>query len=347
MAIDKGTFKGIIIKNSITDYSLLNYLESIAKEVYEHKLGGKHNTIIYKIEVPKDKVDELSIKLSKSLYSYGYYIHFVSEKEMIVIFPNKIFKFSEKDNDIIDECILYGESINIDSKLMKFREMFYRDHPNDKNVLIFGGSGDLGKEFSDVFLQNDYNVYSTYKTSKMDYSNIEQYYYDALADNKDFFEKIKNIAIDVLVFCVGARSSKKEVVDTDYDEFMNLLTINALSFLKIYKELAINLRRNNSKVLVVSSSASLENKVTNGAYSSSKAYLDSIVETLKKEEEKYGVEFKLIHPSLFKSKLAEEIVRMKGYDNLDYYVENVLDGDIKSTKDIVNENIKYLGLKKK
>lgn len=126
------------------------------------------------------------------------------------------------------------------------------------------------------------------------------------------------------MFCIGVRSSKKIVINTDYDEFNRLININAISFLRIYKKLYQNLRKNNANVLVVSSSASLDNKKTNGAYSTSKACLDSISETLKKEKTEYGVTINVIHPSLFDSKLAHEIVEIKGYDDFDKYVAEVI-----------------------
>ena len=220
--------------------------------------------------------------------------------------------------------------------------MFYRDHPNEKNAIVFGGSGDLGMAFSELLLEEGYNVYSTFCNNEIKKCNLIQLFFDAQVCNKEFYNNINRVDWDCMVFCIGVRSTKQSIVDTDYDEYKKLLKINAISFLEIYKKLVINFRQNHTKILVVSSSASLENKITNSAYSASKAYLDSIVKTLSKEERKYGVDIRLINPCLFDSKLAREIVQLKGFNDFNYYVDKYLDGKIKTVQDIVNENRSFL-----
>lgn len=334
-------YYGIVIKESIVDNDLLEKIKSLSINTYPHKLNGVLDTIIYKLKLNETLVNEISTEISKNLLPNKYYVHFVSGNEMIVIYPNKIYKFNSDEVDTIDKCKKYGEGIGIDKNMMKFNEMFKKDHPNEKNAIVFGGSGDLGLAFCKLFENEGYKVYSSYRNNKIIESKYEQFKFDAMASNDKLYDNLNKKNIDCLVFCVGTRSSKKYVVDTDIEEYEKLLKINALSFLEIYKNLAENLRKNKAKILVVSSSASLENKKTNGAYSSSKACLDSIVETLKKEEQKFGINIKLIHPTLFDSKLAREIVEIKGYNNFNKYVDEQLNGNIKNPQDIANENIAF------
>ena len=340
--MDTKKYSGIVIKESIVNDSLLEEIESLAIDIYPHKLNGVLDTTIYKLELDESLINEMSLKISENLLPKEYYVHFISGNEMIVIYPNRIYKFDSEETDVIAECKKYGKSIGIDANMMKFDEMFRRDHPNDKNAIVFGGSGDLGLSFCEILKEEGYKVYFTYGNNKNNESEYEQFRFEAAKNNNELYAILNRINIDCLVFCIGARSSKKNVVDTDIKEYERLLSINALSFLEIYKNLAKNLRHNQAKILVVSSSASLENKKTNGAYSSSKACLDSIVETLKKEEAEFGVDIELIHPSLFDSKLAREIVKMKGYTDFDKYVDDQLDGSIKTSRDIANENRLFL-----
>lgn len=335
-------YRGIIIAESIKDEKILKDIEKKSVEKYAHKLNNEIDTTIYKVEIDAEEIDSFSRKISKSILPKGFYVHFLYDNKMIVVYPNKVFKLEKENSKEIEDCISYGMSLGIDKKMLKFKEMYEKDHPNDKNAVVFGGSGSLGNEYVEMLYDNGYSVYSTYNKTKPNNIKAKQLKYDALEENEDFFDIISKVDIKILVFCIGTKSSKKYVVDTDYEEFNKLININANSFLRIYKRLSETLRKNNAKVLVVSSSASLENKKTNGAYSASKAYLDSIVETLKKEEVEYGVIINIIHPSLFDSRLAHEIVKMKGYDNFDKYVEEVLSGNIKTAKEIAEDSKKYI-----
>lgn len=85
---------------------------------------------------------------------------------MIVIYPNKIFSINRNNLSEIENCILYGENLGINRKMLKFDEMFEKDYPNDKNAIVFGGSGDLGNEFVELLYNNGYSVYSTFNNSK-------------------------------------------------------------------------------------------------------------------------------------------------------------------------------------
>lgn len=335
-------YKGIIIEESIKDDELLKDLQEMTIEKYGHKLNNEIDTTIYKVEIDDERIDEISNRISKSILPSGFYVHFLYNDKMIVVYPNKIFKIEKGNKKEIEECIDYGISIEIEKKMLKFDEMFEKDHPNDKNAIIFGGSGSLGNEYIELLYDNGYSVYSTYNKTKPENIKAKHMHFDALESNDEFFENISKFDIKILIFCIGSRSSKEYVVDTDYEEFERLININAKTFLRIYKELSETLRKNKAKVLVVSSSASLENKKTNGAYSASKAYLDSISETLKKEEIEYGVIINVIHPTLFDSRLAREIVKMKGYEDFNKYVEEVLDGKIKNAKEIAEESKKYI-----
>lgn len=335
-------YKGIIIAESISDENVLTEIEHKSIEKYAHKLNNEIDTIIYKVEVSDSEIESFSEKISKSLLPRGFYVHFLCNDKMIVVYPNKVFRLEKDNNKEIEECIKYGMSLGIDKRMLKFKEMYERDHPNDKNAIVFGGSGSLGNEYINILYDNGYSVYSTYNNTKTNNIKAKQLKYDVLCENDEFFDTVSNLDFKILIFCIGIRSSKKYIVDTDYKEFDKLIAVNAKSFLKIYKKLAETLRKNNAKVLVVSSSASLENKKTNGAYSASKAYLDSIAETLKKEEVEYGVVINVIHPTLFDSRLAHEIVKMKGYDSFDKYVSEVLDGNIKTAREVAEESKKYI-----
>ena len=120
-------YYGIVIKESIVDNDLSEKIKSLSINTYPHKLNGVLDTTIYKLKLNETLVDKISAEISKNLLPNKYYVHFVSGSDMIVVYPNKIYKFNSDEGDIINECKEYGEYIGIDKSMMKFNEMFKKE----------------------------------------------------------------------------------------------------------------------------------------------------------------------------------------------------------------------------
>lgn len=201
--------------------------------------------------------------------------------------------------------------------------------------------------YGDATCRKKYHIISTYfkNYNKLLSTDILQIKYDAQSIDDQWIEISNKYPIERLVFLVGVRSSKQTIVNTSLDEWKNLIEINALSFLKLYKLLSSNLRENHARIVVVSSSAATDNKAKSGPYSASKLLLESIVQTLSKEESEYGVGFNIVSPSLIDSRLARDLVIAKGYSSYEKYIDTILNGKILSTEsvskkivDIINMN---------
>lgn len=220
---------------------------------------------------------------------------------------------------------------------------------NKNYCLVVGGSGDVGKCLVDIIhAQNKHQIISTYfKNYNYDApKDILQVQFDSQNVDTQWTEIAAKYPITCLVFLVGVRSSKKTVVDTSIEEWEKLIEINALSFLKLYKILSNNLRENHARIIVVSSSAVVDNKAKSGPYSASKLLLESVVKTLSKEETKYGVGFNIIAPSLIDSRLARELVAIKGYD-YEYYVDVFLRGNILTTNHVAQKIVDIINMDSK
>lgn len=213
----------------------------------------------------------------------------------------------------------------------------------DKNFLIFGGSGDIGVNLTSNLLKFDHtNIWSSYKKN---HSNIKgkSFYFDALSGiSPILLEELRNLHIDGLVYLVGEKSSKQLIRNTSIEEWKTLIDINALSFLRVYNQLYETLKKSNTKIVVMSSSAAFENKRLNGAYSGSKALLESICMTIAKEERENGIRIYVIAPSLIDSKLARETVKLKGYNDFEQYIHSCLDGNILKINDVVKVILQLL-----
>lgn len=213
----------------------------------------------------------------------------------------------------------------------------------DRNVLIFGGSGDIGANLISALLEFEHtNVWSSYKKN---HSNIKgrSFYFDAaIGISSLLLKELEKIHIDGLVYLIGEKSSKHLIRDTSLEEWKTLIDINALGFLRIYNQLYTTLKESGTRIVVLSSSAAFENKRLNGAYSGSKALLESICMTIAKEERENGIQINVIAPSLIDSKLARETVKLKGYTDFDQYVYTCLNGNILKTNDVVEVIIQLL-----
>lgn len=213
----------------------------------------------------------------------------------------------------------------------------------DKNFLIFGGSGDIGISLTSSLLELDHtHVWSSYKKNDSIIKG-HSFYFDASEGiSSTLLTELKNTHIDGLVYLIGEKSSKQLIRDTSFEEWKMLIDINALSFLKIYNQLYTTLKESSTKIVVMSSSAAYENKRLNGAYSGSKALLESICMTIANEEKENGIQINVIAPSLVDSKLARETVKLKGYNNFDQYVNTYLNGNILQIKDVVKTILELL-----
>lgn len=204
-------------------------------------------------------------------------------------------------------------------------------------VLVFGGSGDIGKEICKVFLQEGYKVFASYNTSKPNIidKNIIWFHYDTQSMN-NFYEVFSGDKYNVIgiFYCIGIASKKNSIIDTQIDEFIMLNEINALSFIKIMQALYSIIDISKPKIVVLNSDTIFKNNKNSAPYSASKSYLHSIVSTLNNELIDKGVVVKEIFLPPVKSHMMAEIARKKGYANFDIYIENELKGGILNVSEI-------------
>jgi len=204
-----------------------------------------------------------------------------------------------------------------------------------KNILIIGGSGDLGQAILRNLQSRSFlNVFSTYSHNPRKNNGCTELKYSYPGINEAFFASLKDVSINRLIHCIGIRSSKKSIRDTDEEEWIRLFGVNVLSFVDVYKHLLPNLRAGNAKIIAVSSSASVDCKANSGAYSVSKAALNALIKTIAEEEKEYGITAQVIMPPLFNSKLACELAVLKGYKSLDEYNIKALNGSLIEADDV-------------
>ena len=108
-------FTGLLLKESLKDKDVLDLIQITKTETWNvdnaTDFQPKIWTAIY-FEGDESKIDFIASKLSQSLKE-RWYINISTENDAYVIFPNKIFKYTEGDKQKEREAIEYGKSLDI------------------------------------------------------------------------------------------------------------------------------------------------------------------------------------------------------------------------------------------
>lgn len=113
-------YVGTIIEESLKDESILKNVvilsTKVEKVVAEHRTPWLKQWTLHKVEVPEDKVEEVSKIISQSfdtVHKQSWYVDYKNEKSHYIIFPNKIFKIDRTSAEQYAEAKKYGISLGI------------------------------------------------------------------------------------------------------------------------------------------------------------------------------------------------------------------------------------------
>ena len=111
-------FFGVIIEESLEKKEVLKRIRIIKTKV--EKITEKHKTpwvkqwTLHTVEIPEDKIETVSIDLSKSLDSkHDWYADFKNNNLHYIIFYNKIFRVDRSKKEQYDKVTKYGVSLGI------------------------------------------------------------------------------------------------------------------------------------------------------------------------------------------------------------------------------------------
>ncbi len=117
-------FKGLLLKESLKDKSILEELEITKTDVWNISNAADYQpkvwTAIY-FEGEVNRADEVAEKLSYSLKP-KWYANFSVDNKEYVIFPEKIFKYNKGDKEKRKEAEDYGRSLGIPESQLDWEE---------------------------------------------------------------------------------------------------------------------------------------------------------------------------------------------------------------------------------
>ncbi len=107
-------YKGTIIEESLEDNIVLNDFDIIGFKITDDAIFSER-WHLYTVKVSKEEIEKLS-KMIKS----GWYAHFWKDRNIIVVFKNKIFEFNYDDKSSWQPAIEYGLSVGIPKEQLDF-----------------------------------------------------------------------------------------------------------------------------------------------------------------------------------------------------------------------------------
>lgn len=161
---------------------------------------------------------------------------------------------------------------------------------NMKKILFTGARSGIAKAVIDKLKHMDYKIYATVSNEKQleamhrmyqDDNNIESFVLDVTKEQDR--NKIKSLDIDIIV-CNAALSYGGSLTEIDVNLVRNIYDVNVFSTLELIQIIFKSMmRKKQGKIIIMSSLAGIYPMRFIGGYSSSKASLIKIAETLKKE----------------------------------------------------------------
>jgi NADP-dependent 3-hydroxy acid dehydrogenase YdfG len=172
-----------------------------------------------------------------------------------------------------------------------------------KTAIVTGASKGVGYAITKLLSENGYKVIAVSrnlsKISELKSENIETYKLDITQPSqiKDFFEKYKDISLDLLVNNAGGGASPTSIINETMDNFRTAYEINVSGPMYLSQLFVPALRKSESPTIIFVTS--LSGKVPfrgGGNYSNAKRGEMALVDTMRMEFPEYGIKVTEICP---------------------------------------------------
>jgi len=172
-----------------------------------------------------------------------------------------------------------------------------------KTAIVTGASKGVGYATVKLLSENGYRVIATSRNlsnlNSLDNDNIEIYKMDITNENeiRTFFEKYKDINLDLLVNNAGGGASPNYIINETPENFRKAYDINVTGPMLISQLFAPCLQRSESPTIVFVTS--LGGKVPyrmGGNYTNAKRGMMALIDTMRLEFPQYGIKITEICP---------------------------------------------------
>lgn len=200
-----------------------------------------------------------------------------------------------------------------------------------KKILITGSRSGIALSLINKLIKKNYYIYATTRTEKQalrlkeiykNYNNINCFKLDICNENDR--NKINDLDIDVLI-CDAAISNGGSLTEINIDKVKENYDINIFCNLELIQLYIKNIINKKGKIIIMSSLAGIIPLNFIGTYSSTKASLIKIAETLKNELKLINKNIKicLIEPGMYKTGFNEYMFENK-YGDYNSYFDDII-----------------------
>ena len=199
-----------------------------------------------------------------------------------------------------------------------------KDILSDKNCLITGATGGLGKEIAKLFVKKNCNLFLTGTNNsklsalgeELKTSNKEvKISYDVadLANTEEISKLVKEIrkefsSIDIVINCAGI-FLRKSLSDSSLEEIKNCLNVNIQAPVLLSKEFSQDMvNKKWGRIVNIGSSSSYQGFKNSSIYCASKHALLGFSRSVLDELKKYNVRTFCVSPGSIKTKMGETLV---------------------------------------
>lgn len=120
----KQGFRGVLIKESLNDESILNGLRVTNSTEFNQPQPSpdqpSHWTLIW-FEGSERQADSLAETLSRSLKPRGWYVDFASSTHKFVILPGKVFKYRPGDEQGEEAAKAFARTVGVPERQLDWR----------------------------------------------------------------------------------------------------------------------------------------------------------------------------------------------------------------------------------
>jgi 3-oxoacyl-[acyl-carrier protein] reductase len=143
---------------------------------------------------------------------------------------------------------------------------------------------------------------------------------DSLDEDRDMVEGVLADFghVDILVNNAGIASRGQSVLDTDPAELERVVRVHALAPHYLCKLVLPSMReRPRGDIIMISSSATLQNGANGAPYNMGKAAMEALALTLAKEERPRGIRVNVVAPGLVETEMGRRLIKATtGIDDL-------------------------------
>lgn len=190
-----------------------------------------------------------------------------------------------------------------------------------KTAIVTGASKGVGYATVKLLSENGYKVIAVSRdlsnVSKLVSDNVEVYRLDITSSDeiKKFYEKYKDIALDLLVNNAGGGSGPTQIINETMDNFRRAYDINVSGPMYLSQLFVPCMERSKSPTIVfVSSLGGKFPYRSGGNYTNAKRGMMALVDTMRLEFPQYGIKVTEICPGTIDTQIEKREIALTAED---------------------------------